>query len=192
MRFLRLCSTALLCACATGTLASGETFVTFPNKSELASPDQRYVLRTIDPVKEPADFTGTFHCLVLENRDTGQKRRLFDYVHRIAVAWSGGRIIATDYFGRKGSRALVFSVDPKADGYVVDRDDLAGRVPALGVHLRQNDHVFIEAVRVEGELFVLRVWGYGGYDRSGFRFGCTLNLVRGTASCEELVRTTPP
>ena len=190
MRFLRLCSIVLLFASTALPFAWAETFATFPNQKELPSADQRYVLRSVDPVKNATDFTGTFHSLVLDDRTTGQARRLFNYVHKIAVAWSGQRIVATDYFGGKGSRALVFSVDPKADGYLVDRDDLAGRVPAIEPYLRHNDHVFIEAVRVEGSMFVMRVWGYGAHDRMGFRFHCALNLDRGTALCEEKSTTT--
>lgn len=170
-------------------MASGETFATFPNQKELASTDHRYVLRSVDPAKEASDFTGTFHSLVLEDRNMGQSRKLFDYVHKIAVAWSDKRVIATDYHGRRGSRALVFSVDPNSDGFIVDRNDLADRVPTIQPLLSYNDHVFIEAVRVEGSLFTMRVWGYGTRDRNGFRYLCTLNLDRGTASCEEQSHT---
>lgn len=188
MRFLRSSLVAVLFAGIALSMALGETFATFPNQKELASADHRYVLRSMDPVKEAADFTGTFHSLVVEDRVTGQSRKLFDYVQKIAVAWSDKRVVATDYHGRRGSRALVFSVDPNSEGYMVDRNDLAERVPEIQPQLHYNDHVFIEAVRVEGSLFEMRVWGYGTRDRNGFRYRCTLNLDRGNASCQEQPR----
>ena len=177
---------AVLLCLFTASTAAGAPFVTFPEQKELASPDGRYRLRSIDPPRQPGSLTSVFHSLVLEDRATGTSRRLYDYLYKISVAWSGDRIIATEYLSRRGSRALVFSVDPKADTFVIDRIALADRVPIeVGGRLRWNDHVFVEAVHLDGKMLQLRAWGYGAHDRSGFRLACELDLEQAIASCQD-------
>ena len=190
MSAFRMWSGLVVCACLALPVALAEPFVTFPEQKELVSPDGRYVLRSIEPPRDASNFSWIFHCLVLEDRETGKSRRLYDYLHKVSAAWSGHRIIATDYVSRRGARALVFSVDPKADAYIVDRIALADRVPSpLASHLQLNDHVFVEAVRMDGSTLVLRAWGYGAHDPGGFRLACELNLEQATASCREVPRT---
>ncbi len=185
----RVWLTVVFCTGLAVSLAQAERFVTFPEEKDLVSPDGRYVLRSVDPGGDPANFSSSFHALVLEDTVTGKSRRLCDYLHKIAVAWSGDRIIATDYVGRRAARALVLAADPKADTYIIDSAAIADRVPfALAVHLRQNSHVFVEAVRMDGDTLQLRVWGHGAHDPSGFRLTCTMNLEQASASCEEGTR----
>ena len=172
------------------SIACAEPFVTFPEQKELVSPDGRYVLRSVDPPGDPTNFSSSFHALVLEDRVSGKSRRLYDYLHKVAAAWSGNRIVATDYASRRAARALVFSVEPNSDSFIVDRVALADRIPVqLGSHLRFNDHVFVEAIRMEGGTLVLRAWGYGTQDPSGFHLACRLDLEQASATCEEGIRT---
>lgn len=169
-----------------------ESFATFPEHKELVSPDQRYVLRSVDFSHNPSDYKGMFHTLVLEDRQSRTSRRMYDYVHKVAVAWSGDYIIVTDYLSHKAARALVFSVDPRADTFMVDRVDLADRISQeLGSHLRYNERVFVEAVRMQGHTLIFRVWGNGSHDPKGFRFACEINLDRGDAACDETVPPSP-
>lgn len=192
MSVSRLWFSIVVCGWLT-LVASAENFATFPEQKEFASPDKRYVLRSIDPPRGPSDFSGAFHSLVLEDRLTGQSRRLYDYLSKVAVAWSGERILVTDYVSRRSARALVLSADPRSDAYIVDRIDLAGRIPGTqAACLRGNDHVFVEAVRMEGRTLTLRVWGYGAHDRNGFRIQCDLNLDQGAASCRQGRATAEP
>ncbi|HUM04138.1 MAG TPA: hypothetical protein VLT90_01680 [Terriglobales bacterium] len=185
MRTRRLPSAVVLYLCALAP-AFAETFATFPDQKELPSPDNRYVIRSLDAGHAPSDFTGMFHSLIVEDRATGNVRRLCDYLHKISVAWSGGGIIATDYVSRRGSRALVFPVASENEAYIVDRMDLAGRVPwDIGASLRENDHVFVEAVRMEDRTLVLRAWGYGVHNPRGFHMACELKLDQGAASCRD-------
>lgn len=175
-----------LCAFVVLPVTTAETFATFPERRELVSPGGRYVLRTIDPNRAPTEFSGTFHILVLEDRSTGETRRLYDYLYKVAVAWSADRIIVTDYVSRKSARTLVFSADSNVDGYIVDKNHLASLVPASQrTRLRENDHVFVEAVRVDGPILVLRVWGYGTRDPGGFRLSCDYRVDQVTASCRD-------
>jgi len=193
MSIHRMWFTAVLCACLLMPVAVAEPFVTFPDQKELASPDRRYVLRSVDPPHDPSAFSSAFHSLVLEDRTTGRSWRLYDYLHKVSAAWSGDRIIATDYVSRRGARVLVFSVDPKADAYIVDRMALADRLPLpLGSQLQFNDHVFVEAARMDGTRLELRAWGYGAHDPGGFHMTCELDLALGTASCRDNPHTTSP
>jgi hypothetical protein len=186
----RVWSILVFCGCLAVSVARAEPFVTFPEQKEFVSPDGRYVLRSIDPPRDSSNFSWTFHTLVLEDRVTGKSRRLYDYLHKVAVAWSGNRIIATDYVSRRAARALVFSTAPMADAYLIDSTALADRIPLpLASHLRLNDHVFVEAVRLEGDTLVLRAWGYGAHDPGGFRLACRLNLDQAGAACEASART---
>ena len=176
---------ALLVTLAASSL-SAEQFTVFPDRKELRSPDGQYVLRSVDHVAKPGEFAGVFRTLVVEEVASGRVRKLYDYVGRVAVGWSGSDfIIVTDYVNKKTSRALVFPVAPNRDGLVVDKTQLISLLPeAQHVHLEQNDHVFVEASAVEGRALKLRVWGYGRRDASGFRYACRYDLILGTAVCE--------
>jgi hypothetical protein len=163
-----------------------EQFTIFPDRAELRSPNGVYVVRSVDHAAKPGEFSGIFRTLIVEEVSTGRIRRLYDYVGRVAVAWSGSEyIIVTDYVNKKTSRAIVFPVAADRDGLVVDKTRLISILPeAQKVHLEQNDHVFVEASSVEGRALNLRVWGYGRRDTSGFRFTCRYDLILGTAGCE--------
>jgi hypothetical protein len=179
-------SIALLLVTLAGLSLSAEQFTIFPDREELRSPDGLYVVRSVDHVAKPGEFTGVFRTLVVEEVSTGRVRKLYDYVGRVAVAWSGSDfIIVTDYVNKKTSRALVFPVAPNRDGLIVDKTQLIPLLPEeQHVHLEQNDHVFVEASSVEGRALNLRVWGYGRRDTSGFRYDCRYDLILGTAVCE--------
>ena len=165
---------------------SAEQFTIFPDRKELRSPDGQYVVRSVDHVARPGAFTGVFRTLVVEEMSSGRVRKLYDYVGRVAVAWSGNDfIIVTDYVNKKTSRAIVFPVALDRDGLVLDKTQLIPLLPEEQyVHLEQNDHVFVEASSVEGRALNLRIWGYGRRDTSGFRYICRYDLILGTAVCK--------
>ena len=179
-------SIALLLLALVGTSLSAEQFTIFPDQKELRSPDGLYVVRSVDHAARPGDFSGVFCTLVVEEVSTGRVRKLYDYVGRVAVAWSGSDyIIVTDYVNKKTSRAIVFPVASDRDGIVVDKTQLISLLPeSQHVHLEQNDHVFVEASGVEGRALKLRVWGYGRCDAAGFHYSCRYDLILGTAVCE--------
>jgi hypothetical protein len=179
-------SIALLLVTLAASSLGGEQFTIFPDRKELRSPDGQYVVRSVDHVARPGEFAGVFRTLIVEEVSTGRVRKLYDYVGRVAVAWSGNDfIIVTDYVNKKTSRAIVFPVAPDRDGLVVDKAQLTPLLPEeQQVHLEQNDHVFVEASSVEGRALKLRVWGYGCHDAAGFRYSCKYDLILGTAVCE--------
>ena len=58
-----------------------------------------------------------------------------------------------------------------------NKPSLIQMIPAeLRATLRENDHIFIEALRVEVETVHLRIWGYGPHDNKGFRWSCTYEM----------------
>lgn len=166
--------------------ASAEQFTLFPDRKEMHSPDDRFVVRSVEHAAAANEFSGVFRTLVLEEVATGKVRKLYDYVGRVAVAWSGNDfIIVTDYVNKKTSRAMVFPVDPARDVLVLDKVQVSSLLPdAQSVHLQQNDHVFVEVSSVEGTVLNLRVWGYGRRDNAGFRYNCRYDLPGGTAVCQ--------
>lgn len=171
-----------------------EDFALFPDRKELRSPDGKYVIRSVERTPQPGEFVGVFRALIVEEIATHKTRVLCDYLGRAAVAWSENNyIIVTDYVGKRTSRALVFSVDQDAGGFVVDKNDLQRRVSAsFSEQLRGNQHVFVEAVKVQGGRLSLRVWGYGTHDPRGFRLFCDLELDTGNATCSDAERRSDP
>jgi hypothetical protein len=162
-------------------------FVVFPQAGQLVSPDGRFVVRSTDRQGTASEFVGTFHALWLTELTTGRSSKLCDYLGVAAVAWSSGNsLIVTQYVGKKSSRALVFSMATPDEVVMLDTATTIRMVPVeLRPVLRENDHVFIEGSRVEGETLLLRVWGYGQRDVKGFRWRCEYGLREGNLSCTE-------
>ncbi|HUA16058.1 MAG TPA: hypothetical protein VMG31_12240 [Verrucomicrobiae bacterium] len=166
--------------------ARASPFVVFPRASELISPDGRYVVRNVERAGPGSDFIGTFHSLWLTEVSTGRTRKLCDYFGVAVVGWSNNDILLVTQYWRKGSRALVLSAAGMHDPLVLDAPGLFPLVPGnLRPSLRENDHVFVEASRIEEETLHLIVWGYGKHDANGFRWHCDYALLQGTVSCQE-------
>jgi hypothetical protein len=162
-------------------------FVVFPKAGELVSPDGRFIVRNSERAQAAGEFVGTFRSLWLLEVATGRSRKLCDYVGVAAVGWSGADfVVVTQYLSKRTSRALVFPVSGLEEPVLLDQPALIRMVPPeLRETLRKNDHVFVEASRVEGQTLYLRVWGYGQHDASGFRWGCEYALQEGSISCKE-------
>ena len=182
---LKYCAGLVLFAIACSA-ASAEQFTLFPDRKELHSPDGRFVIRSIEHAAGAAQLSGVFRTLVIEEIASGNVRKLYNYVGRVAVAWSGNDfIIVNDYVSKKTSRALVFPIDPDREVLALDKVQVASLIPdTQSVHLQQNDHVFVEVSSVEGTALLLRVWGYGRRDVTGFRFVCRYDVAGGTAVCQ--------
>jgi hypothetical protein len=160
-------------------------FVVFPKAGELASPDGRFVVRNAEREDSASEFVGTFHSLWLIDVATGRSRKLCDYLGVAAVGWSDNNfLVVTQYVAKKTSRALVFSATGPESPIMLDKPTLIRLVPGeLQATLRENDHVYVEASRVEKEVLYLRVWGYGQHDANGFGWHCEYALRDGVVSC---------
>jgi hypothetical protein len=156
----------------------------------LASQDGRFLVRNSDPQAPPSEYLGAFHSLFLEEMASGRSRKLCDYVGVAAVLWTkNDLLIMTEYLSKRTSRALIFAADNTRDAVIIDQPLLINLVPVnLRPQLRENDHVFVEAMQVEGETLTLRVWGYGKHEPNGFRWRCEYGLSEGTISCVETSR----
>ena len=171
-----------ICAALPGYAAP---FSMFPNAGRLVSPDGRFQVRDVAPESTAGELVGASHSLWLDELPTGRSRKLCDYLGLAAVAWSSNdMLVVTQYVGRRTSRALVFAPESSADAVLLDASSLIQMVDVeMRPTLRENDHVFVEASRVEGETFHFRVWGYGKHDPNGFRWNCHYSLTNGNASC---------
>ncbi len=165
---------------------SAAPFTLFPKAGRLASPDGRFEVRDIDQREPGSEFFGIFHSLWLIETATGHSRKLCDYVGIAAVAWSEKDfLVVTQYLSKKTSRALVFSTTSAQEKVLLDTPTLIQMVPVeLRPTLRENDHVFVEASRLEGEIFYFQVWGYGQHDRNGFHWNCEYGIGAGNLNCE--------
>jgi hypothetical protein len=158
--------------------ACAEQFVVFPDRKELHSPDGRFVIRSVEHVAGPSEFSGVVRSLSLVDVTTGVSRGLYHYLGRVAVGWSGNNfLIVTDYASKRTSRALVFRMDRPNEYTVIDKPHLAAKASAqLRARLEGNDHVYLEVSKIEVGILTLRVWGYGARDAQGFRFLCAYDL----------------
>jgi hypothetical protein len=161
-------------------------FAVFPKAGRVASPDGRFEVRDVDLREPGSEFSGIFHSLWLVETATGRTRKLCEYVGVAAVGWSEKDfLIVTQYLNKKTSRALVFGTTSTQEPVVLDVPALIRMVPVeLRPALRENDHAFVEASRLEGDIFYFQVWGYGQHDRNGFHWNCEYNLGAGNLNCE--------
>ena len=161
--------------------ALASPFVVFPKAGRLISPDQRYEVRDADRAEPTTEFVGAFHSLWLIEVATGRSRKLCDYLGVSAAGWSGNDfLVVTQYVGKKTSRALVFAISGREEPVILDQSTLVQLLaPEFREHLRGNDHVFIEASRLESEIFYFGAWGYGRSDPNGFRWTCQYSLRDG-------------
>lgn len=96
------------------------------------------------------------------------------------------RATIAEYVRKRTSRALVFPMVHLDDPVVLDEPGLVRLVPSdLRATLRENDHVFVEASRVEKGKLYLSVWGYGAHDTKGFRWHCEYASEDGKILCTE-------
>ncbi len=149
-------------------------FAVFPKAGRLLSPDRRYEVRDASRAGSFSDFAGSFHSLWVFDLAGGQSRKLCDYFGTAAVAWSGNsEILITEYVSKKISRALLFHLLMTEQPIVIDEPTLLRTIdPELRQTIRGNDHVFIEAERIENGTFYFRVWGYGQHDPKEFHWNC--------------------
>lgn len=160
-------------------------FVVFPKAGRLISPDKRYEVRDVGPPGSGSDFVGNFHSLWLTESGTGRARKLCDYLGAAAVAWTDDdALLITEYVGKKTSRALLFAPVTTEQAIMIDASGLLRAIePQFRETLRGNDHVFVEAARLDKNIFYFRVWGYGQQSPKGFKWNCRYNLGDGTLGC---------
>jgi len=185
MRFARPVLLSILLAGLVTMQAVSASLVVFPKAARLISPDRRLVVESKDRNGSSAQYVGTFHSLWLTEVATGRSRKLIDYIGLAAVAWSDNEyVVITEYVGRKTSRAMVFPVVEPREPVVLDVSSLIQMIAVEARDtLRGNDHVFIEAVRLQQETFVFRVWGYGQHDPDGFHWNCEYLMSQDKVSC---------
>lgn len=176
---------ALVLLSLSGVATAAGPFVLFPQAGELISPDHRFSITNVDAANPGSEFVGTFHSLWLTDLPANRSRKLCDYVGVAAVAWSrSDRILVTQYLSKKTSRVLLFPVDASHEPVLLDQPGVTQLLPSeLRDTLRQNDHVFIEASRVDDAILYLTIWGYGQHDRNGFRWPCQYNLRESSLAC---------
>lgn len=174
-----------VCALCLAVHVQAAPFSMFPKAGPLVSPDGRFEVRDVAPENSVGELVGASHSLWLTELTTGRSRKLCDYLGLAAVAWSSDDfLVITQYVGKKTSRALVFAATSSEEPVLLDASSLIQMVPVeMRPTLRENDHAFVEASRLEERTFYFRVWGYGKHDPNGFRWACRYWLRDGDVSC---------
>jgi hypothetical protein len=182
MRYGRIACLAVAFFCSQRAAAQ---FVLFAKAGELGSPDGRFTIQNAEREAALSQFSGGFRSLWLTESATGRSQKLVDYFGLAAVAWSGDDfILVTEYLNKKTSRAMLFPTAHPDNAVVIDKPTLTQAVPPeLRPSLQDNDHVFLEASRVDNGALQLRVWGYGQHDSKGFRWRCEYSLLERTLQC---------
>ena len=185
MRPLRDTCFLAFCVICLAIHAHAAPFSMFPKAGRLVSPDGRFEVRDVAPENSVGELVGASHSLWLSELSTGRSRKLCDYLGLTAVAWSSNDfLVITQYVGKKTSRALAFAAASAEEPVLLDASSLIQMVPVeLRPTLRENDHAFVEASRLEEGTFYFRVWGYGKHDPNGFRWTCRYLLSDGHVSC---------
>jgi hypothetical protein len=165
-------------------------FAVFPQAVQLPSPNGQFIVRNVERQAPLSQLDGSFHSLVLEDKTTGSTRKICDYVGVAAVVWvQNDYLIVNQYLNKRTSRAVIFPVDNTYPSTVIDPSSLIQLVPVpLRPQLRENDHIFVEGSRVDGNLLTLHIWGYGKHDADGFSWRCEYSLPEGVISCKETPR----
>lgn len=181
---LMLAVPVVLALFAAASLAA--PFVLFPKTGELISPDGRLAVRNVEQHGSASDIVVTnAQSLWLVEIATGRSQKLCNYLGVAAVAWSGNDfVLVTEYVGKKTSRAWLFPVDSQRAAIRIDKPLLTHLVPVeFRETLRQNEHVFVEATKVERDALLFRVWGYGSHAGTGFHLQCEYALREEQISC---------
>jgi len=132
---------------------------TFPDKkSEITSPDGRYLLQDVDHNQE-------YRVLFLKSMTTGKARQIYKYTRNASVVWSpdSRHFAIDDAAGSDYTETKILSVDetvPEIDVQQEIRDKMD--VPS-GHH-----EYFYVAYWIDARRVVVYHWGYGGEDPNGF------------------------
>jgi hypothetical protein len=139
--------------------------VSFPEHSEAASPNERYVVVGEQNHAEP------FHTAVLEDRVLKTRSKLFDYERHIDLLWNpdSKSFAVTDYEESDYSRCSIVFTDRTLPTIRVWDKLVKALTVSERKSLLENHHVYIAAVEwIGASALKVKVWGYGDVNPSGF------------------------
>jgi len=125
----------------------------FPGlKSEIGSPDGRFVIQNVDHNDDRQ------HFLLLKDETTGKSREVYEYGRNATVAWSpDSRYFAiNDYAGSNFTETYIFSIDETTPKINV-QDELLHK----GKVIPTGGHDYFGVVRwLDGQRVVIHHWGH--------------------------------
>jgi len=129
----------------------------FPGKkSELTSPDGRWVLQDVHRDQGPN------HSIFLKDRTSGKTRKICDYERGVGLVWSpdSRRFALNDYGGSDYTETNIFSIDDAVSKIDVQKEIQDKSDVKLG-----GDHEYFGvAYWVDKRRVVVHHWGYGNGD----------------------------
>jgi hypothetical protein len=141
------------------TPSLGQVYRRFPGtKSELVSPDGRYILQSVDHDEEP------YHSIVLKNETSGKTRKICDYERRVSVVWSAdsSHFALNNYAGSDYTETNILAVDETVPKIDVQNEILRhDRLLRERVTLVGWGHDYFGVVRwLDPERVVVHHWGH--------------------------------
>ena len=132
----------------------------FPNKkSEITSPDGRYLVQDVDHNQE-------YRVLFLKDKTTGKTRQVYEYTRGASVIWSpdSRHFVVDDSAGSDYTETRILSVDETVPKIDVQKEILDKRKDVPGGH----HEYFYVAYWIDSRRVLVYHWGYGGEDPNGF------------------------
>jgi len=126
----------------------------FPGRrSDVFSPDRRYVLRNVNNSQEP------YHSIFLSDKRTGKKRKVYDYGRGAAVVWApdSRRFAVNDYAGSDFTNTYIFAADEMARPIDVQKEIYDEADDLVGGH-----HEYFGVARwLDNQRVIVHHWGHG-------------------------------
>jgi hypothetical protein len=164
-------SILLMFLLAATTASFSQSSTRFPGKkSELTSPDGRWVLQDVDRDQEPN------HSIFLKDRTNGKTRKICDYERGVGLVWStdSRHFALNNYAGSDFTETSILSVDERTpaidvqDGILRHDIRLRERVTLVGW-----DHDYFGVARwLDKEHVVVHHWGHATDLNSTSRIFC--------------------
>jgi hypothetical protein len=132
--------------------SSAQTSARFPgNKSEIASPNRRWILQSVDRADEP------HHSILLKDAAAGKTRKVCDYERSASAVWSpdSRHFALNDYEGSNVAETFIFSVDQTVPRIDLQNEILRSGAPPHGGHEYLAVKRWLDAQRV-----MVRDWGH--------------------------------
>ena len=146
-------------------VVNSENLVKFPGeKSEIVSPDKKYVLYNVD-----LEYVEPHHFLFLVDTKNRNHEKLYEYGRYVDVLWStdGDGLIINDFGGSDYSNTIIFLFGDTKKRIDI-KDELRQRMKD-NKSIFGNHHVYIEGVKwLSKNRIKIKISGYGDVDPDGF------------------------
>lgn len=182
-----LTAQVVLLFCLIATLSYGQqAYRRWPGgRSELVSPDGRYVLLNVNNDHEP------HHSIFLKDKSSGTQTKMYEYDRSATVLWApdGKHFALNDYGGSDFAETYIIALD----GSRIDvSKHISDYVPAKPSHRNFSwDHAYFAVSRwIDSRRAIVNFWGHGADPRPNSGCVCYVySLDNGVKECVKQPRS---